>query len=442
MTASKIKDFLFPLLTLGAILGISYMVISYGKGYRFDIFKKTVEPTGLIAATSDPTGSEVLVDNQLKTATNNTINVKPGWYDVTITKEGYQPWSKRLRVQGEVVTRADAYLFPANPSLSTLTTYGVIRPALSPDGTRLAYIVPQNGEATVSSKIIERPGIWIHDITNRPLSLSRAARQIARSSIIDFSEAVLTWSPDGRELVAALPNPLTQSYSFYLLDESRLNELPARVVDMDTLVSRWNILEQTEKSQQLLSLRPTLAASVSAMMKVISFSTEETKILYEASMSGALPRMIVPELIGTNPTTQIRDLEMGKIYVYDIKEDRNYLIGTAAELNIDPSNYLNTNQYEADSDSDLLLPSWWTKFTVYQAPQSIQWLPTDRHLILVSKDRIEAIDFDNTNRKTLYAGPFWDGFVVPWSNASRVLILTNLNPAAGVAPNLYSVNLR
>lgn len=146
-------------------------------------------------------------------------------------------------------------------------------------------------------------------------------------------------------------------------------------------------------------------SSITRAGRVINFSPDETKILYEATVSAAIPTIIKPPLIGTNPTEEDRNLKPGSTYIYDIKEDRNYSI---KDINASSSH----------------------------------WLPTSRHLLLVAKEKIEVLEFDGTNRRIVYAGPFWDSFAVPWTSPTKIVILTSLNPAAGSIANLYTVNLR
>jgi hypothetical protein len=441
MAIKKIRDILIPVITFGVIIGISIMIISYGKGYRFDLRDKLVKPTGLIAATSDPTGARILIDGNLKSATNNTLSITPGWYNITIAKEGFQTWEKKIRVQGEVVTRADAYLFPANPSLSAYTTNGVVKPSLSPDGGRLAFVIPETLSATSEANLIDRAGIWILDLTDRALSFNRDPQQIAKSTYIDFTNAILTWSPDSKQILASIPNLISSEPNYYLMDAGKLNDSPILLADITNLMEEWDTLTKTKEIERLSILKPNAQNALTPIMKILGFSPDESKILYEATMSATIPELITPPVIGTDQTPEVRDVKPGTIYVYDIKEDRNYPIGdvkTLGLLNPTPTpihrnNYLTPNPIPTPDYSYL---------SNYNVPFPIQWLPTSRHLILVTKDKIEAMDFDATNRKTLYSGPFWDSFVVPWSNASKLLILTSLNPAASSYPNLYAVNLR
>ncbi|KKW09815.1 MAG: hypothetical protein UY49_C0037G0001, partial [Microgenomates group bacterium GW2011_GWC1_49_7] len=118
----KFSSIFMSFVTVCAILAAAVAVIAYGRGYRLDLKKSTLRPTGLISTASDPIGAQVFVDNILKTATNNSFGIDPGFYTVRISKEGYIPWEKQIRVQGEVVSQASAFLFPTNPSLSPITT--------------------------------------------------------------------------------------------------------------------------------------------------------------------------------------------------------------------------------------------------------------------------------------------------------------------------------
>jgi hypothetical protein len=435
MAIKKIRDILIPIFTVCIILIVSSAIIAYGRGYRLDTIGKTIKPTGLLAATSDPTGAQILVEGKLRNATNTTINISPGWYKVAIAKEGYQTWEKNLRVQGEVVTRADAYLFPVSPSLSAITTAGIKSPVMSQDGAKLAYIIPNTIPATDSSQLVNRAGIWVLDLTERPLGLNRDARQITKSEFPDFSNAVMTWSPDSKELMTVVANPITKTVSYYRLDAGKLNEFPERIADPKIVENEWNELAQIKETEKLTILKKEAAETLKPLMNVLSFSPDETKILYEATQSATIPPIIVPAMIGTNPTAESRTVKIGQLYVYDVKEDRNYALGDKYAFS-----------FPKPSPTPVpkrgVVPAVTSPFDTYHSPLPVQWLPTSRHLIITNKDKIEAMDYDGTNRKMLYAGPFWDSFVVPWSNASKLLILTTLNPLASVLPNLYAINLR
>lgn len=414
MVTGKITGIILPVFTVILILAISLLIIAYGRGYRLDFGKKSLGTTGLIAATSDPIGAQIFIDGKKREVTNTNLTIDPGWYTVTIIKNGYQPWEKRVRVQGEIVARADAMLFSSNPSLYALTTSGVVQPALSPDGSKLAYLVPEQ-EATMAGQITSRAGIWILDLVDKPLGINRDARQILKGTQLDLTNASLAWSPDSKQLLISQSDTTA-----YLVDSDKLNDFPKPVTDLSLLYTDWKEQVAAKEKEKLLPLKDEFLSVATTSMNIIAFAPDESKVLYEATASATIPPVIIPALPGTNPTEEIRTIIPNNMYVYDIKEDRNY--------------HIDTDTVGVEENK--------TKTVSPSNPSLIQWLPSNRHLLITGQDKVEVMDFDGANRKTVYAGPFWDGFVAPWGNAGRIVILTNLNPSAAAVDNLYAVNIR
>jgi hypothetical protein len=357
-----------------------------------DFKKSSLKPTGLISATSDPVGAQVLVDDTLKTATNNSFNIDPGYYTIRITKESYIPWEKKVRVQGEVVSQIDAFLFPTNPSLSPLTTLGIVNPTLSPDGAKVAYAIPSP---------VARAGLWYYELSEGPLGRNRDPIQIDQNSTFDFKKSTIAWSPDTTQLLVEN----TSASRLYTLGKP--NTFADVTITRKTLLADWDAAKIDTEKQKLAAFKPAIVNMATSSAKIISFSPDETKILYEATASATISQVIVPPLIGTNSTTEDRNIKPGKLYVYDSREDKNYFLLDKKEIS-----------------------------------GAVHWFPTSKHLLLTLKGKIDIMEYDRTNWVTIYSGPFVDDFVAPWSNGSRIIILTNLNGDALTLPNLYTVNLR
>lgn len=425
MTLVKLQKTLLPIVTLIAILFASAGLILYGRGYRLDFTNNSLKPTGLISATSDPVGAQIFVDGKLKTATNNSFSIDPGWYTVTISKDGFISWQKRIRVQGEVAARADAFLFPTNPSLSPLTTTGVENPILSPDGARIAYTVPfPKDPFDVASR--KKAGLWTYELSEGPLGRNRDPQQLdASSTDFDFGQAQMVWSPNSKQILVVLGTVAR------LYDISKPNVFTNESGLVETTLASWQE-DNAAKLKAALSAFPQPVIDVStSSAKIVDLSPDESKILYEATASATLPMVKNPPLIGTNSTPEERNISLHKFYIYDAKEDKNYLLLEAKEL-VEPT--------PATKKVTLNL------FDQYLATQNkltnLFWFPTSRHLILAQKGKIDILEYDRTNWITVYAGPFVDSFVAPWPNGSRIVILTNLNPGVSTLPNLYTINLR
>src|SRR3989344_1919441 len=206
--------------TVVFLITMTIAVILYGKGYNFNFGdgKIGISGTGLLAATSQPDGAGIYINNHLTSATNNSINLPPGEYDVKISKAGYSPWNKKIKSEKEVVSSAYALLIPTAPKLNNVTQMGVSNPVLDPTRTKIAY--------TVSSLDDPRKnGIYILDMGLRPiLTLQSSSSQIVDNTIDNFSKAKLSWSPDAKEIAATIsaePNIATT----YLL-KTTFNENP------------------------------------------------------------------------------------------------------------------------------------------------------------------------------------------------------------------------
>lgn len=393
------KRIITPFIIIIILALVSLAIIFYGRGYRIDFNQKDVSPKGLLVANSQPNGAQVFINGKLTSATNSTITLEPGWYNVRIEKEGYSAWEKRLRVQGEVVAKTDTILFPINPSLSPITVTGVANPKLSPDGNKIVFTVSKANNLV--QETVDGSGVFVLDLNDRPLGATRNFRQIAKDSpLLSFENATYTWDPTGKQVLAQINN------RYFLLDANSLNASPIEVTAiLTTVYDEWTKEKETLEKERHSAVKKDLALILKIATKIIAWSPDETKILYQATASATIPKIIKPPLIGTNPTTEERNIKVGRIYVYDIKEDKNFFI----------------------TDSTTL---------------PLQWFPTSSHLLLTEDGKISIMDYDATNKVTLYAGPFTGDLVAPWPNGSKIVILTTLNPQPNTKPNLYAINIR
>src|SRR3989344_3208456 len=110
VTKTRVAVFILTLLVVGAF---GLFASLYARGYRFDTKNFKFSPNGLLVAETDPSGAQIFINGELKNATDTTISLSPGTYDVEFKKEGYISWSKRLEIQKEIVTEATGVIEPA-----------------------------------------------------------------------------------------------------------------------------------------------------------------------------------------------------------------------------------------------------------------------------------------------------------------------------------------
>ena len=126
-------------------------------------------------------------------------------------------------------------------------------------------------------------------------------------------------------------------------------------------------------------------------------------LMYTASSTANLKSNLIAELPGSSTQKEERDIKVGKTYIYDIKEDKNFMVNDTG--------------------------------------RSLYWLPTSRHLVLADTDKIVVMDYDGTNRQTVFSGDYIPPHAYPFVNANKLLILTNFGSPSST-PNLYSLSIK
>lgn len=405
----------------------TFFAIQWGRGYRPDLKNGKLKGTGLLFANSHPKGAQVYINDKLTTATDDTLNLPPGDYKVKISKDGYIPWEKNLKLEKELVAQTNALLFPAVPDLRPLTFTGADNLTPSPDGQKIAFVV-----ASASAK--PKNGLYILELSDRPLSFKSEPKQITKSFSFDFTKARLFWSSDSSQLLAIFLHKDKTIKDTLLLDASRYNEvsiLKDVTARLALIIKDWEEVLALKEKERFKKLPQEFKQIVLSSAKNLYWSPDEEKLLYTATASAQIPEKLIPPLPASNNHPESRQLEANRIYVYDTKEDKNFLITETKAI-----------ESEVVNPPVLLqLQNLSYKYSPIYV-QNLQWFPDSKHLILIEEDKIIIMEYDGSNRANVYAGPFEENFAYPWPNGSKLLTLTKLNPDSPLPPNLYVINLK
>jgi len=434
----------FIIIVLGTLLAIEY-----AKGrYRITL-DGVVRGAGLLATNSFPNGAEVFLNDRLITATDDTVYLEPGFYDVRIAKEGYIEWRKTLEVQSELVTQTNARLFPIAPSLSALTFAGIENSLPSPDGQKILYY-------TASQSAVRRNGLYILELgSNLPIALQRSSRQIAEDVPgYDLATAQFVWSPDSTEVMM-----LTETREL-LLSVDRMNDIRGMNdirFQKRQILTEWEYEMYLRERQFLREFPPEIIAIATESAKNVYISPDKKRLLYTATAAATIPDGIVPPLPASSSQPEERELVPGNIYVYDREEDRNFKVAEEPEGSEAASKWLLATDLATSTPQSLETASA-SAFTTLQATDSgrlarnfsryhipffaetLQWYPDSRHLLFVKDGKIRVMEYDAANMITLYAGPFNSKFHYPWPDGSRLIISTQFSPESPA--NLYAIELR
>lgn len=395
----------FLFLTSAVVLILGTITFFYAQGYKLDLKNLRISTSGILAVKSNPDGAQVFVNGELKIITNNSLRISPGTYDISIKKEGYQTWEKRITIEKEVVTEINAQLVRVAPSLSPLTFLGASSPTISYDLSKIAFLVPYDKNQP------GKEGVYIIETVNLPLGFSHSPRRITDGNPSDGS---WFWSPDGKEIL------LVSKEGAFLIDTGTFTPQEKRInieSKKDQILKTWGEERKKAKEAKIKNLPEEIKDILINKSYEYLLSPDETKVLYIASASATLPENLIKPLPGASTQKQERNIKEYQTYVYDIKEDRNFLIDSNSE----------------DLTTEIFKP--------HKKNRVIFWFPTSRELVLAEKEKIMFMDYDGTNRKTIFSGNYISPFALPSQSSDKIFILTNLG-AESQPPNLYSLNLK
>lgn len=157
------------------------VIVLFALGYKFDFESRQIIKTGSLIARTNPERADIYIDDKLqKSKTNSTIRfILPGDYNIQLSKDGYQSWTKRLNVRSALVTwaaqgREFITLFFTTPKLVTETQFesAAVLPA---DQTALTV-----QEQTVRIYTAQESARESFNLTSAEISLAENLNQTSR----------------------------------------------------------------------------------------------------------------------------------------------------------------------------------------------------------------------------------------------------------------------
>ncbi len=433
----------FVIIFLGTLLAIQY-----AKGNFRLTNDGLLKGAGLLAANSSPTGAEVFVNGKLVTATDDTLYLEPGRYDIEIQRDGYTPWKKQMEIKAELVSHTNAALYPTAPSLSRLTFSGVQNISPSPDGQKILYY-------TASQSAQKKNGLYVLEMGNNlPISLDRGPRQIAEDvPSLNLATAQFIWAPDSSQVMV-----ITKDKEMLLPvnTTSDLRALTDVSFQRKQLLSEWESEIYLKERQYLGEFPPEMVQIATQSAKNVYLSPDKKRMLYTATQAATIPENLLVALPAPDSTPQERRLSPGTIYVYDREEDKNFKVAAEPFKAKTPGKQLlSTDLFTTQTLDYASSPSAFMRLQASDSAQTVklfnqyytslyaetlQWFPDSRHLFFVQDSAVKIVEFDGSNAISLYSGPFERNFVYPWPDGSRLLIETSFSPDA--PPNLYAIELK
>jgi len=433
----KTKRLIINLLIIIFLAGGTFAAIQYAKGYRPNLKEGSFQGSGLLNVTSYPKSARVIINDKLTTVTDDKLYLYPGNYNIKIEKDGFHPWIKSVPLKSELVSSADARLFPIITATSPLTFYQVGNSVVNPDGTKIAYVLTKSPVDTAN-------GLYIHSLSGNLLGSQYT--QITDNTTKDFNKALLIWSPDSTQILAVFTEKTKTSEkitSAILLSTKGINNIKTIsdvTLRLPQIIVQWQG-EYAKINQPTIALYPKFISDILTNKAVnVFFSPDKEKVFYTPTTDMNLPQNDIGQALpNINSTQETRNLQKDKTYLYDLKEGTNYAVVSASvsasikkilivSTDATPSANISTlKQLKAQSESYYV--------------GNLSWYSNSRQLIITNQEGVNIVDYDGQNMTNItYVQP-QNGFAVSNPDGSRLILLTNINQKADIY-NLISFDLK
>jgi len=391
------KSLLIIFSVLFFVIAGTYILTLFARGYQVNLKNGPfLNATGLLSVVSRPKGASVYLNDKLLTATDDTVNLLPGQYSLKIVKDGYLSWQKNIQIKKEVVYSANIQLFKSVPDLKPITLSGAINPTISPDSGKMVY-------AVASASAQKDNGLYLIELADNPLNLNRSSAKLIAPNFpgIDWSNSTFTFSPDSKNLLVTYHN------ANYLLDLNTTilqKDLLDVTSKLATIKAEWAVKEIELFALKTNKLPPAIVNLIATdSARNISYNQEDNKVLYLAGKDGNLDQIITPPP-AQSTQIQSRQVKAGYYYIYDIEDDTNFMIAPKTSIN------------------------------------NISWINGTNSLVYSEGKTIQSIEYDGTNKQTMFVSNIDNPLAYPWVDGSRIITLTA--PYLGAPTNLYTISLR
>jgi hypothetical protein len=433
----KAKRLIINILILLFLAGGTVAAIQYAKGYRPNLKEGSLQGSGLLNVTSYPKSARVVINDKLTTVTDDKLYLYPGTYNVKIEKDGFHPWTKSVPLKPELVSNADARLFPIITATSPLTFYQVGNAAANPDGSKIAYVLTKSPVDTAN-------GLYVHSLSGN--FLGSQYTQITDNATKDFTKALLIWSPDSTQLLAVFSEKTKTTEkitSALLLSTKGMNNVKTMsdvTLRLPLIVSQWQ--DQYAKiNLPTIALFPKYLSEILTTKAVnVYFSPDKEKVFYTPTADLTLPaNEIGKALPNINATTDSRSLQKNKTYLFDLKEGTNYAV-TAASNSADIKKNIIIAVDATPSSSIATLKQLKAQTESYTVG-NLSWYSNSHQLIVTGAEGVNIVDYDGLNMTNItYVQPLL-GFAISNPDGSQLILLTNINQKADTY-NLISFDLK
>lgn len=377
------KKVLPIILTLGTVSLLTALSMLYAQGYRIELDETSnaqlkVEKTGILAVRSIPDAAKIYINGELKDTTNATLASLPiGTYTIQVQKEGFENWEKEIQVYEDLVTDMTAVLVLKGGGLNPLTNSGVDEYQVSNSGEKIVF----------TSEFEQKPGLYEVTLSGTPINIFQSEQKaiILDTPSVQYSKATeIHFSPNDQELLVKVEE------NYYLIGVTKgIAQIPETFADTTEVFAKWDETELKNKTSLAESLAVPVELRELAIGKNAVWSPDGEKIL----------------------VTRKNDENVYTAEVYNFEDP----------LPVGEERFYNAVKYDGENIN-------------------VFWYSDSKHLLLVSKNAVDLVAIDGSNKYKLYDGEVIGAKSVASPGGDKIIIKTKIK--ADAPANLYMISIR
>jgi len=419
---------LYPLTAL-VFFAILMVVLTLANGYRFTYSngKVSLTQTGMLILTTRPFDATITINDKLtkyKTSfyllPTKISGLKPGSYEIEVSKKGYRTWKDTLDIKPNMVTWANyILLFAEKLNIAKIDTPTGDVIAQSDNGRHMLFA---SSEGTFALKSMDTGNLSIRDFwpTTAPTEAWLVKPVITSAKFSPNSELALLHITNGTRT------------EYVVVDASAS---PAKLIHLnntlkqDFVNSWWNLSNNNEVYLQTaagISLVNLADTSISApiVTDAVYFEVDENKqLIYVAKDASGTYSVVRTNLDGSNKATLIPSILPAKDYqiAYSQKTDlvsvlnkdtgdfTTYYVGNAHKKNstllsggVTAFDWSKNGEYVYYYGKSFVkrydtVKNHETVTALSDVPVSISWFFDDNHYVVTNAKGIFVMDLDGSN---------------------------------------------
>lgn len=194
----------------------------YANGWRVDIFNQKVMKTGVLTVESEPILATLSVDGESLGRTPRSSSLDIGEHDISVTKDGYIEWKKKVEIMEEKSANIYPWLIRSNitkENIFNITDRKYIKSWENEGKDRILILTsrPVDDQGTLEYEI------WLYTVNTTFWDLSSNPKVILSFQTTIAPTVELTPSPDGTYWILSYTQQDTNTK--YLLDTSKTSTL-------------------------------------------------------------------------------------------------------------------------------------------------------------------------------------------------------------------------